>query len=296
MGDFFVIIIRMEIRKNINLSQYCTYRTGGNVDFLCICKNLDDLEDALFFAEEKGLEHFILGGGSNVLFSDDGFRGIVIVNKIDTINFEGERVSVGSGYSLAKLISETAERGLSGLEFLAGIPGTVGGAVFGNAGSWDHSISEAIKTVKIYTPDGDIVELLPDELGFNYRKSNIGERNLIILEVDFRLKKDSSEEIKEKIAENLKKKAETRPKGLSCGSFFKNSKEHSAGELIEKVGLKGEKIGSAQISEKHANFIINLGNATSSEIYQLAQLAKRAVKEKFGIELEEEIKLIGGFR
>ena len=286
----------MEIQKNISLSQYNTYNTGGTADFLCVCRKFEDLEGTLFFAEEKGLEHFILGGGSNVLFSDDGFRGMVIVNKIESLSFEEEGMSVGAGYSLAKLLSETAGKGFLGLEFLAGIPGTVGGAVFGNAGSWDHSISEAIKTVKIYTPDGDIVELLPDELGFNYRKSNIGERNLIILEVDFRLKKDSSEEIKEKIAENLKKKAETRPKGLSCGSFFKNSKEHSAGELIEKVGLKGEKIGSAQISEKHANFIINLGNATSSEIYQLAQLAKRAVKEKFGIELEEEVKLIGDFR
>lgn len=286
----------MKIEKNKSLAQFITYQTGGAADFLCVCESLDDLEEALCFAGEKGLEYLVLGGGSNILFSDDGFRGLIILNKINYLNFNGETVSIGSGYSLAKLVSEMTKKGLSGLEFLAGISGTIGGAVFGNAGSWGRSVSEVVKTVKVYTPDGDVVELLPNELEFGYRKSNIGERNLIILEVDLSLKKDDPRKIKSRISENLKKKSETQPKEKSCGSFFKNPKGHSAGELIEKAGLKRKKIGGAQISEKHANFILNLGNAKSSDIYELAQAAKKAVKEKFEIELEEEVKLIGNFK
>lgn len=285
----------MDIKKNVDLKPYNTYHTGGRSDFLCICRDLDELEEALVFARENNLEKMIIGGGSNVLFSDVGFKGFVIVNKIDHIKFGDDKIQAGSGYPLSKLLSESAKMGLSGMEFLAGIPGTVGGAVVGNAGSAEKSIAGVLSSVAVYSPDGDIFELRPDEIEFSYRKSNLPERNLIVLEASFLLKKGDPKKSSKVIRENIKIKSQKQPVGFSCGSYFKNPKGITAGEVIEKLGFKGKKVGGAQVSFEHANFIINTGNAKSKDIYKLAQQIKKAAKEKLEINLEEEVRYIGDF-
>lgn len=285
----------MEIQSNICLSKYSTYRTGGPADFLGECKSKKELLSAIDYAKDRKLDFRVIGGGNNILFSDAGFRGLVIVNKIGGIEINGTRITVGSGYPISKLTLELSNKGLSGLEFMIGIPGTIGGAISGNAGAWGHEISEKLEKIAVIDKNNNLKEIYSKDIIFSYRKSDLAKKGYIVISATFKLEKREPNEIKKEMKDYLEKKRDSQPKGFSCGSYFKNPKEKPAGMIIEDLGFKGKRIGGAQVSEKHANFILNTGNAVSKDIYQLAQMIKKAAKEKLGIELKEEVKYIGKF-
>ena len=295
-------------QKNVSLKNYTTFKIGGRAKYFFAAKTKGDLIEAVSVAKKLRLPFFILGGGSNLLISDDGFKELVIKIENLKLKIENSKLIVDAGISLSKLVDISTKRGLTGLEWAVGIPGTVGGAVFGNAGAFQKSMKNVVKKVEVF----DTKELRIENYGlrdcrFGYKDSVFKRnKNLIILSVALKLKKGKKSEIKKKIKEYLNYRKETQPLNYpSAGSVFKNpspsqvflkkfgrASGFSAGELIQKCGLKGKKIGQVQISEKHANFIVNLGNARAKDVKKLINLAKKEVKKKFKINLEEEIELL----
>ncbi len=276
------------IKKKQLLAPYTSFKIGGPADWFYQAKTEKDLIEALDFCRNKKIHFLIFGGGSNILFSDKGFRGMAIRMENKEIRINEGKVLVASGVSLNELVRLTAENSLSGLEFLAGIYGTVGGAIVGNAGAWQRNIGDQVKRVRILDKNNQFKWLNQKECQFAYRQSRFKKNRAIILEVEFELEKGDKKEIKEKIKENLAKRG-GQPQESSAGSIFINPKPNSAGDLIEKCGLKGKRIGKAQISEKHANFIVNLGGAKASDVLELITLAQKKVEEKFKITLQPEI-------
>jgi UDP-N-acetylmuramate dehydrogenase len=307
----------LKIREKVLLKDYTTFKIGGPARYFFVAKNKEDLKNAILWAKKKRLPFFILGVGSNVLFSDKGFNGLVIKLQNTQYEIRNTKVVAEAGVPLQKLVLETAKKGVSGLENLAGIPGTLGGAIWGNAGAFGREIGDLVEEVKILQiANGklQIVNFKKEDCKFGYRESIFKRKeNWIILEATLRLKKGKKKEIEEKIKEFLRLRKEKQPLEFpSAGSVFKNVpiekvpkeirekfKEKikngflPAGVLIEAVGLKGFQIGGAKISEKHANFIVNVGKAKASDVKELIEKIKKEVKKKFKIQLEEEIKLVG---
>jgi len=303
------------VKKNILLKNYTTFLIGGPAKYFFQAKTKRDLILAVKIAKKFRLPFFVLGGGSNLLVSDKGFKGLVI--KILNSKFEilngarrrregGGRVSskifTEAGTLLGHLVNATTRVGLTGLEWAVGIPGTVGGAVRGNAGAFRKSMKDIIKTVEAFdTKTGKIKILKNKDCKFGYRDSIFKKnKNLIILSAVLQLKKGRhppatrKKKIKNKIKKNLKQRKETQPLNFpSAGSIFQNPPGFSAGELIEKCGLKGKRIGNVKIFEKHANFIVNLGGGKGKDVMGLIKIIKNKVKNKFGIVLEEEVQFLG---
>ncbi len=286
-----------QIKKNIGLAPYTTFKIGGVADYFFVAETKEDLVRAIKTAREFKLPFFLLAGGSNLLVSDKGFKGLVIKFQISKFKIQNSRVVAEAGVMLRELINASAKLGLDGFEWLAGIPGTVGGAIRGNAGAFGKSMADLVKTVEVLEIGSklEIKNYKPEDCQFSYRSSIFKKRkNLVILSVEIQLKKGNKKEIGKNIKRYLDYRKEKHPLNLpSAGSIFKNPEDSSAGKLIESCGLKGKKIGQVQISEKHANFIVNLGKAKAEDILKLISLAKQKVKEKFGIELEEEIQFLG---
>jgi len=319
----------LAIQKNISLRNYTTFKIGGKAKYFFIAKRKEDLIKAISVAKKLNLPFFVFGGGSNVLVSDRGFKGLVIKFLISNFQFQNGKIFCEAGTPLAKLVQFSIEKSLTGLEWAVGIPGTVGGAVYGNAGAFGSSMADIVKSVEVLQIANyklQIANFKNRDCKFSYRDSifkhanslTLGLRprgvrigpcecpNLIILSAEIRLKKGKKSEIERKIKEYLNYRKETQPLNFpSAGSIFKNplpakvskkfrrARKFSAAELIEKCGLKGKKIGNVKISEKHANFIINLGNGKAKDVIKLINLVKQKVKEKFGITLEEEIQYLG---
>lgn len=273
------------------MNEYTSLKIGGRARFFANPSNKEELKKALGFAKEKDIPIFILGGGTNTLIKDEGVRGMVIKLDGDFKNIErqGLEVKAGGGASLASLISYCQGFSLSGLENLAGIPGSVGGAIFGNAGAFGTQIGDCVKSVVVMDRDGN--ERIVKDINFFYRGSSL--KDTIILEVLFSLKEDVRWRIDEKIASVLSKRRETQPiSKQTAGCIFKNPEGKFAGELIEKAGLKGRSIKDAIVSIKHANFIENRGNAKAEDVLQLITFIKRRVYELYGVMLYEEIVVI----
>ncbi len=243
-------------------------------------------------AAENNIKYFVLGGGTNLLFADEGYRGAIVKlsGDFERIEVKGEEIICGSAALLQKVLKTAIDNSLIGLEAAAGIPGTAGGAVFGNAGSFKKWIGEAVKSVEVYKNAKK--ELINKEkIGFQYRKS--GLENCIITKISFSLKKEAENDSLKEVLENVQKRSKTQPLDMpNAGSIFKNPENLSAGKLIEDCGLKGKTVGGAQISKLHGNFIVNAGGAKSSDILKLIDTVKNEVKNKFGINLETEIKII----
>jgi UDP-N-acetylmuramate dehydrogenase len=282
------------LKENVLLSEYSTFRIGGPARYLIEVDNAEDLKKVIQKALELNWQFIVIGGGSNILFSSKGYNGLVIVFKSNnTFSINDNLIEVDASVSLNYLINKL--NNYTGLEWAVGIPGTVAGAINGNAGAFGGEMSELIKQVKVLeVKDNQIIEknFSKEDCKFSYRNSIFkNNSNLIIASAILELKKDSEENVKQKIKNNLSKRMSKQPKGFSIGSIFKNGEDFSAGELIEKAGLKGLQIGDAKISDEHANFIINLGEATSDDVLELIKIIKKEVKEKFSIDLEEEIKI-----
>lgn len=243
--------------------------------------------------QEKGIPIRLFGRGSNVLFPDEGLNGITVISTgLAQSAWDSERVRVGAGYSLARLSQEAADRGLTGLEFARGIPGTVGGAIVMNAGAHGGSIQDILEEVKILRPQGQLERLTRDDIQFGYRECSLRDQALV-LEGIFGLKPGDPDVIFETMSENLAKRKAAQPLELpNAGSVFRNPPGDSAGRLIEEAGWKGKRFGGAQVSLKHANFIVNLGNATAQEVLTLIREIQKDVQKKFGVELKTEVRYI----
>ena len=286
----------LKIYRKVCLRHHSTFRIGGVADFFVAPKNFNELADVLAIAQRKKLKYVIIGNGSNILFSDKGFRGMVIklANGLGNVEINGTRVNVGAGMMLSTLVSKLASGGIAGLEFAYGVPATVGGAVVMNFGSFGKWIGALVRRVKVINNDNlTEVELREKDLKFGYRTSNLLQKGFVDTHVEFKLKKKRPKIIKKNIRAILEKRRATQPLGIpNAGCIFKNPPGDFAGRLIEEAGLAGKRIGDAQVSTKHANFIVNLGNATASDVIALIRKIQKTVKAKFGIRLVPEIKVV----
>jgi UDP-N-acetylmuramate dehydrogenase len=286
--------------KNVLLKDYTTFKIGGPAKYFFVAKSKEDLIKAIEISKKNKLPIFILGGGSNILFSDKGFCGLVIKLEISGIEFSKNKVVVGSGVKLSNFANIVSKNGFSGFEWAVGIPSaTVGGSIFGNAQAFGFKISDTVESVEVLNLKTlKIQKFSKQQCKFSLKNSIFKKnKNFVILSIIFKLKKGDKEEIKNKIHEFLKHRKKCHPiEFFSAGSVFVNPEKKkemiSVGYLIEKIGLKEKKIGNAQISEKHANFIINLGNAKSKDVEALIKLAKQKVKKNFNINLETEIQIV----
>jgi len=285
----------MRYSRNASLKKHTSFRIGGLADYFCTPKDIEELREALNFAKENKLHISILGAGTNLLVRDHGFRGLVIklAGGLNWIKLKEGRVQVGSGVLLPRLVRSLLSKRLTGLEFLAGIPGSVGGAVVMNAGAWGKEIAKYIDYVTVLDLSGKEQVLKKKKLGFGYRKSKLQDGKQIVVEVVFKLRKSKKREIEKKIHEYLTKRKISQPLGSpNCGSVFKNPKGDYAGRLIEAAGCKGLRMGDAQVSAKHANFIVNLGEAKAKDVIKLMTIIQQSVKNKSRIQLEPEIKIM----
>lgn len=305
-----------EVKENVPLAPFTTFRIGGPARYFYIAKNSEDIVQAVQVASEFKIPYFILGAGSNILVSDKGFDGLVIKIQNAELRIQNGDVVVGAGVSNATVARATVNAGLCGMEWVVGVPGTIGGSVRGNAGCFGAEMKDVIESVKVLqitNHKSQINQLTNQQCQFGYRDSIFKHnKNLIILEVELKLQKGDQAEGDQKIKEILKKRNASQPKGLSSGCVFKNADIHGglriytdlpeefkkrgqvpAGWIIEQMGLKGKKIGDAQISSEHGNFIINIGNATAEDIIILISIIKEKARNHFGIQLEEEVQLVG---
>jgi UDP-N-acetylmuramate dehydrogenase len=280
------------LKTNQSLAALSTFNIGGTTDLFYEAKREKDLISLIKIAKGEKMPFAIIGSGSNLLFDDLGFRGLVIKMADDRLEVSQQgKIIVGAGMILNKLVNFCTQKGFSGLEFAAGVPGTVGGAVFGNAGAWQESIGEKVLRVKVLDKEGEVKWLEQKDCQFGYRNSLFKKEELIILSVELLLKQEDPQIIKQRVEENLNKRL-FQPKEPSAGSVFINPKPDSAGVMIEQCGLKGYQVGGAKISDQHANFIINLGGAKACDVLELMALAKKKVKQQFGFDLKTEIKFL----
>ena len=281
-------------RFNEPMASHTTFRIGGGAALFCLPETPEALIALLDACRRDGVRHMIIGRGSNLLFSDRGFDGAVIsTNAMDRITLEGTRVTAQCGALLSRLSAMTAEADLAGLEFAHGIPGSVGGAVYMNAGAYRGEMSQVVESAQVLF--GDRIEDVPAEgLHFGYRYSALQDNGGVVLSAVFRLHPGKREESFLLIRDMDARRREKQPLDRgSAGSFFKRPKDGFAGALIEEAGLKGAAVGGAQVSPKHAGFIVNNGNATCEDVLKLRDLVVRTVREKSGIDLEMEVRLAG---
>lgn len=281
------------VEKNVALSKHTTYKVGGVAKAFVYPKDEMSLVKLIRFLRAGNTKYKILGNGSNVLFSDKSYDGVIIkLNQLDKIEFlSNNRVRVGAGYSLIKLALLTAKRSLTGLEFASGIPGTVGGAVYMNAGAYKSDMGYVVQSVKVLTPELEIITLENKEMNFHYRTSYIQKhKDYICLEATIKLQKGKKEAMMEVIKDRKARRMESQPLEYpSAGSVFRNPEDAPpAGKLIEDLGLKGKTIGGAMVSKKHANFIINYNNAKGEDLKNLIELVHSRVKEEYGLDLKVE--------
>ena len=281
-----------KIETNVSLKKCTTYRVGGIAKFIAYPKNVNSLVKLIKYLKNKNIKYKILGNGSNLLFSDKEYDGVLIkLTEFDELEFIGKtKLKVGAGYNLIKLSLVTAKKGLTGLEFASGIPGTVGGSVFMNAGAYKSDMGYVVESVKVLTPDEKIINLENKEMDFHYRTSFLKKHpDYICLEVIIKLQKGKKEAIEALIKDRRERRLSSQPLEYpSVGSVFRNPEGDFAGRLIEESGLKGKKLGGAMISSKHANFIVNYKNAKADDIKELIELAHSKVKEEYNIDLKIE--------
>jgi UDP-N-acetylmuramate dehydrogenase len=280
------------LQQNKPLSDLCTFGIGGPARLFAEAGSIAAMQELLQYCSQQKIPYFILGKGSNCLFDDRGFDGLVILNKIDFIEKEPTGLFyVGAGYSFSLLGTQTARQGWTGLEFASGIPGSVGGAVYMNAGANGGDTSQVIADVEYVAEDGQLVTLSKDQLGFAYRTSCFQKMKSAIVAARFQL--SPSQEARQKQLTLISYRTKTQPYGEpSAGCVFRNPQGSHAGALIEKAGLKGVSVGGAKVSELHANFIVNDGNATAHDVLQLMRLIQERVESVSGEELHSEVKVI----
>jgi UDP-N-acetylmuramate dehydrogenase len=285
------------LQENVILAPFTSARIGGPADALITVKSADELAETVARLWEMGVAYTLFGGGSNVLVSDRGVRGVVILNRAKEVRFDSgdqPKVWAEAGAGFSSLAQRAAEEGLSGLEWAAAVPGTVGGAVYGNAGAFGGDMAGNLVYAELLTENGR--ERWPvEKMEYGYRTSVLKRSTLkfVILAAEMRLSHSTKEAVRFKIDEFVSKRKSTQPPGASMGSMLKNPPGDFAGRLIEAAGLKGTRIGNAEISSVHGNFFVNHGDTKASDVRELIELTQKTVEEKFGVKLELEIEMIG---
>ncbi len=305
----------LNIKEKVLLKDYTTFKIGGPADYLVEVNSVAEAQEAVSFAKTKNLPILVIGSGSNLLVSDQGYRGLVIKLKLENLEFNKTKVTVGAGVLVAYLLNQALAHNLTGLEFCAGIPGTVGGAVRGNAGTYGLAMSNVVKSIVYFDAKYEVRTMLAQDAKFTYRHSIFKEMPSMILSVEMELASGDIVAARQLVAERLQYRQDTQPNEPSAGCIFKNIafaevdleklkvlgveiekfEKHQkipTSYLIERAGLKGHAIGGAQISSKHANYIINTGNATAEQVIMLVSFIKQQIRDKYGIQLQEEVQFI----
>lgn len=279
-----------DVLENVDLSRYTTYKLKGIGRVLVVPRDIECLKKLISYVKDNDIKYMILGNGSNLIFVNDFYDGVLI--KLDCFNnldINGNIVSVGAGYNLMKLALKCSMMGLSGLEFATGIPGSVGGSVYMNAGAYNSDISNVLESAYVLTPELDVVKYNNKDFNFSYRTSSIQGKKIICLSVNFKLSFGDKDEIMELVNKRRERRILSQPLEFpSAGSVFRNPENDFAGRLIEEIGYKGKRIGGAEVSCKHANFIINTGGATGHDIFALISDIKKGVKDRYNIDLKVE--------
>jgi UDP-N-acetylmuramate dehydrogenase len=297
-GDLHTVI-RGSVSRNEPLSRHTTLRIGGPADWFVQPLDEADLSETFQWADRRGLAAYCLGLGSNLLVPDEGVRGVVTTlgPACVWVRFDGPRVAVGAGYPVMRLLNEAAERGLTGLEGVSGVPGTVGGALAMNAGTPAGDMGQVTRSVRVLLPGGRIATWSREDLGFGYRRSRLQQERAVALEALLELRPGDPAAIRQAIADNAVRRRQTQPIELpNAGSVWTNPAGDHAGRLVEAAGCKGWRVGDAQVSPKHANFIVNLGRARAADVITLMARVRRAVAERFGVRLEPELRWLHGQR
>ena len=286
-----------KVKENVSLAPYTSARIGGPADILITAESADELARIIKVLQKLDFDTLMLGGGSNILVSDKGVRGVVVLNRAKAVRFHNAdepSVTVESGVIFSNLANRCASKGLGGLEWAATVPGTVGGAVYGSAGAFGGDIAGNLVWAELLTENGR-EKFTAEQMGYGYRTSILkrGELDAVVLAAELSLKNSTKEEVTTNIEQFSAHRKATQPPGASMGSMFKNPPGDHAGRLIEAAGLKGARIGNAEISPLHGNFFINHGKTLASDIHALIDLARRTVREQSGVELELEIELVG---
>jgi UDP-N-acetylmuramate dehydrogenase len=286
-----------KVKRNERLSQHTTMKIGGPADIFIEPASLENIQKVMTFLKERQIPWRAIGRGSNLLVSDKGIEGVVIKlgSGLDHLTINDSKITVGGGHSLVSLSTLISKKGLSGLEFASGIPGSVGGAVYMNAGAHGSDISKILTKAHILFDDGSMEWLSNDEMEFTYRTSVLQKKRPgIVLEAEFQLTKGDKTAIVSQMQKNKDYRKETQPWNFPCaGSIFRNPLPNYAGKLIEDAGLKGFQMGGAKISEMHGNFIVNAGNATAKDVLDLIQYIKDTILNLYGIKMETEVEIIG---
>lgn len=285
------------VRERELMARHTTYRIGGPTALFVECDTVADLASATSILAEEAVDWTVLGKGSNILVSDDGYDGAVLVlgKGFKRHAIEGEELRTGAGVILGAVVQDAFKAGLSGLEFAVGIPGTVGGALAMNAGSRDEWIGSIVESVTLFVPGEGLVGVRGPEIAWGYRRTDLPARGIVVESV-LRVIESDAVHMRRSMEASLRKRKRSQPLNMpSAGSVFVNPDGHSAGRLIESVGLKGARVGGAQVSDVHANFIVNTGGATAADVVELVQTIRDTVKETHGIELRPEIRFVGSF-
>lgn len=295
IGLFNEFYNETDVKIDEKLSGYVNFKVGGPADILLIPENEEQVLKSINICKENNIPFYVIGNGSNILVRDGGFRGVVIsLKKVNNITVKDDKIIADCGAMLKAVSDKAMENSLTGFEFACGIPGTIGGAVFMNAGAYDGEISHVIESADVINEDGKVVTLTKDELDFGYRSSLVMKKGYVVLSATFALKKGTVKTIKELIDDLTNKRESKQPLEYpSAGSTFKRPTGYFAGKLIQDAGLKGYSIGGAAVSEKHSGFVINKGNATAKDITDLIKYIQDEVKRQFGVELHPEVRIIG---
>lgn len=283
------------MKENEALSNYTYTETGGPADILFFPESVEEVRTVIDWTAANDYPLTILGNASNLIVQDGGIRGVtVILTELNHMQVEGEKITVESGAAIIDLSEEAYESSLTGLEFACGIPGSVGGAVYMNAGAYGGEVKDVIEKVTVLTRDGEIKELSNEEMHFTYRNSILQETNDIVLSITFQLKKGQTEKIREKMDELTYLRTSKQPLEYpSCGSVFKRPEGHYTGKLIQDAGLQGLIWGGAQVSTKHAGFIVNIAEATATDYIELIKHIQKVIFKQYGVKLEREVRIIG---
>lgn len=283
-------------RTEESMAKHTTFRTGGPADLFLMPQNRTELKESIALLREYNVPYLVIGNGSNLLVGDGGIRGAVIqlYQRMQNISVEGTEMTLDCGALLSAAAAQAADASLEGLAFASGIPGTFGGAVVMNAGAYGGEMKDVLLSADVLTADLEVKTIPVEELDLSYRHSIVPEKGYIVLGGKLQLKKGNEQEIRERMAELAQQRREKQPLQYpSAGSTFKRPEGYFAGKLISDAGLKGKTIGGAQVSEKHAGFIVNIGGATTKDILDLIVFCQKTVQEQFGVTLETEVKIVG---
>lgn len=290
--------LKGEVRSREPLAKHTTYRIGGPADLFVTCDTVADLTEAVRICEEDGVDRTVIGKGSNLLVADSGYRGAILVlgEEFKAHRVHGRDIETGAACALAYVVRDAYSSGLGGMEFAVGIPGTVGGAIAMNAGTGETWMQSVVSSVTVHLPGVGLERLRRDEVDWRYRSAGLPS-GAIVVETVLRLKDADRETIRRAMDESLERRKRSQPMGVPCaGSVFRNPPGESAGRLIESAGLKGTRLGGARVSQVHANFIVNEGDATAADVLGLVRKIQMTIRDTNGIELTPEIRLLGDFQ